>query len=214
MNRLGSLSSLSAVAETPPSARAVSRRDPPCVLLSTPCGTILEEQSTTTNFAWSRRHSLHSQPQPLSVQGFGYGYNRPKQDLLNLKRRMASNMVAGRRVEEGRSTAAIMEQHRRKTASPALMAYQQRKMASPAFVEAVLNNQHRYYHRSPMAQHATAYQHLVLDFCPTNLFIKNEAWMHEWFLNNSILTISLSYELFPVLLPSIFGKFLTTLSHF
>ena len=82
----------------------------PHIILSTPCGTIREEQnydnnfrmnltgsSSSTNhrrsssikskihndqdsnsnpqFSWVRRHSLHSQPQPLSVHGFGYRYN-------------------------------------------------------------------------------------------------------------------------------------------
>ena len=101
-NPLGSLSNLTSVAETPPTPCAVSSRphhqyvwpQQPTVLLSTPCGTICEEDAsmhqaslTSTNLNYSehlrrRRHSLHNQPQPLSVHGFGgYGLRRSTADL-------------------------------------------------------------------------------------------------------------------------------------
>ena len=102
-NPLGSLSNLTSVAETPPTPCAVSSRplpqhyvwpQQPTVLLSTPCGTICEEEAsmpqaslTSTNLNYSehlrrRRHSLHNQPQPLSVHGFGgYGMRRSTADL-------------------------------------------------------------------------------------------------------------------------------------
>lgn len=101
-NPLGSLSNLTSVAETPPTPCAVSSRphhqyvwpQQPTVLLSTPCGTICEEDAsmpqaslTSTNLNYSehlrrRRHSLHNQPQPLSVHGFGgYGMRRSTADL-------------------------------------------------------------------------------------------------------------------------------------
>ena len=34
-----------------------------------------QDSNSDPQFAWVRRHSLHSQPQPLSVHGFGYRYN-------------------------------------------------------------------------------------------------------------------------------------------
>ena len=93
-SHLGSLSNLTSVAEQPPTPCAVSHQPqqplwPPKVLLSTPCIGIIREADhnsggdaglnsmTSTNLKretlWMRRHSLHAQPQPLSVHGFGYG---------------------------------------------------------------------------------------------------------------------------------------------
>ena len=128
-----SLSTLNSVSEQPLTPCAVSYR--PKVILSTPCGTIREEvtgnghesmihtnfsqrrsmsvKSTprgtpNPDFAWGRRHSIHNQPQPLSVQGFGHRYgqrNRKSADVdrmsADLSHRKSTadlrvNMVAGR----------------------------------------------------------------------------------------------------------------------
>ena len=150
LNGNSSLSTLNSVSETPLTPCAVSYR--PKVILSTPCGTIREEQGssgslnngnvpgdscmsnptnsqhrrsysvkTANNYdlynhhAWSRRHSIHSQPQPLSVQGFGQRYgiirnNRINPDLYPEERNRRVSMVAGRPAsisaadEDGRST--------------------------------------------------------------------------------------------------------------
>ena len=72
------------------------------MILSTPCDTIREEPScmTPNNYAWVRRHSIHTQPQPLSVQGFGYRYRRSWGHLASqnadFEQRRRVTMVAGR----------------------------------------------------------------------------------------------------------------------
>ena len=82
---------------------------------------------TTNNDAWLlRRNSLHSQPQPLSVQGFGHRFN-PARRYSTIETRSRAAMVAGRLlgvpVEDSRSS---------------VMA--QRKFSSPACVDAMIYN--------------------------------------------------------------------------
>ena len=151
--RLGSLSNLSAVSEAPLTAHAVSPNQQPLppqprMLYHSPYGTIREEQhdkvcmrtnrdhsyrvTTNSDTAWSasRRNSLHSQPQPLSVQGFGHRFNPRRYSTIEGRSRAA--MVAGRLLgvhpglEDSRSS---------------VMA--QRKFSSPACVEAVYNHSTR-----------------------------------------------------------------------
>ena len=153
VSQMGSLSNLTAVAETPPTPCAVSHLGssvgtlhnesrnlqqqqplwlPPSVLLSTPCGTIQEEDRcmTSTNtqsrreYLWTRRLSLQAQPQPLSVHGFSGSWwwrrtadMRSHSDLRSiasasdkfLKRRGQSVMVANRMSSEDIRSASMTQ---------------------------------------------------------------------------------------------------------
>jgi hypothetical protein len=161
--------------------RQQPRQEQPALILSTPggktlnaCETIREEcggfwgngmtptnpyigHKTTKQQAWhsSRRHTLHSQPQPLSVQGIGYGFNRRSSVVSSTT--SPSMTMAAASVEKNNSVL------RRKLAYPPMVAGRlnsphlddsrsfvmgQRKYSSPAYVEAILHKSspHSYQH--------------------------------------------------------------------
>lgn len=76
---------------------------------------------TNSNYAWVRRHSIHSQPQPLSVQGFGYRYRRSWLNMAEFENRRRVSMVAGRSYEDGRTAANLRARKKAVTESNACL---------------------------------------------------------------------------------------------